>query len=333
MPERRAGAVSTWPTLRSRARRGRGRHHADQPEHPRPVRGGHRRDRRRRPRGRRACSTTTAPTSTPSSASSGPGDMGFDIVHMNLHKTFATPHGGGGPGAGPVAVSEAPGADFLPGPRPVRLGRTASFGLGDARRGPSAGCTPGTATPWSWPGPWPTSWSTGATACSRVAETAVLNANWIRRAAARRRTTCPSTGPCMHEVVLSDQDAQAGQPGCGPSTSAKRLLEKGFHSPTVYFPLIVRRGADDRAHRDREPPDGGRPGLGTGRNSGESPEALALAPRTTPIGRADEARAARSLVPTWDASGRKPRREIGSRAQARGRSRGLALNVVRARLN
>ncbi len=92
-----------------------------------------------------------------------PGDMGFDIVHMNLHKTFAVPHGGGGPGAGPVAVS-ARLADFLPGPAPgAPPGRQLHLG----RRPPAAsgGCTPGTATPWPWPGPGPTSWPTAVTAC------------------------------------------------------------------------------------------------------------------------------------------------------------------------
>ncbi len=98
-----------------------------------------------------------------------PGDMGFDIVHMNLHKTFATPHGGGGPGAGPVAVSERL-VPFLPGPRAVRVAsddQTPVFAWATPEPSPSAGCTPGTATPWCWPGPWPTSWPTGATGCAR----------------------------------------------------------------------------------------------------------------------------------------------------------------------
>ena len=94
-----------------------------------------------------------------------PGDMGFDIVHMNLHKTFATPHGGGGPGAGPVAVSERL-VPFLPGPRPHRTGsgEPGAPSTGRRRSAASGGSTPGTATRWCWPGPWPTSWPTGATA-------------------------------------------------------------------------------------------------------------------------------------------------------------------------
>ena len=96
-----------------------------------------------------------------------PGDMGFDIVHLNLHKTFATPHGGGGPGAGPVAVS-ARLVPFLPGPRPVRIGRRARrpATVGRHPSSPSDGCTRGTATPSCSPGPSPTSSCTAATACA-----------------------------------------------------------------------------------------------------------------------------------------------------------------------
>ena len=121
-----------------------------------------------------------------------PGDMGFDIVHMNLHKTFAVPHGGGGPGAGPVAVSPRL-AEFLPGPLPERR-RRRLLHLDDARRAASGGSTPGTATPWPWPGPGPTSWPTAATAC----------AGWPRGRCSTptgcatgcgASTTCPTTGP------------------------------------------------------------------------------------------------------------------------------------------
>ncbi len=106
-----------------------------------------------------------------------PGDMGFDIVHLNLHKTFAVPHGGGGPGAGPVAVSRRL-ADFLPGPVPQRLD-DGTFAWVDARAFASAGSMAGTATPWPWPGPGPTSWPTARDGLRRVSEAAVLNANWL----------------------------------------------------------------------------------------------------------------------------------------------------------
>jgi glycine dehydrogenase subunit 2 len=225
-----------------------------------------------------------------------PGDMGFDIVHMNLHKTFAVPHGGGGPGAGPVAVS-ARLADFLPGPLPVRRG-DGSFGWETPAR--SIGRVH------SWHGnalalarAWSYILANGGDGLRRVAEGAVLNANWLRD---RLRGTydLPYDRPNMHEFVASTTSLKK-QKGLRALDVGKRLLEEGFHAPTVYFPLIV-----DEA-------------LMIEPTETESPETLAalaealitiaqdpegepaLAPRTTPVGRVDEARAARRLLPTWDA--------------------------------
>ena len=174
-----------------------------------------------------------------------PGDMGFDIVHMNLHKTFATPHGGGGPGAGPVAVS-ARLVDFLPGPRPVRLGVSS----GDEATVP-ARATYGWATParsigrvHSWHGNALVLARAltyisvhGGDGLRRVAERAVLNANWLR-VRLRDVYDVPYDRPCMHEVVLSAATLRK-EHGVKALDVAKRLLEEGFHSPTVYFPLIV----------------------------------------------------------------------------------------------
>ena len=149
-----------------------------------------------------------------------PGDMGFDIVHLNLHKTFATPHGGGGPGAGPVAVAArlvgvparaATGPAPTPGPR-TRGGPERPLRLGDPGRVRSAGSTAGTATPWCWPGPSPTSRSTAADGLRRVAERAVLNANWLRVRLADVYDV-PYDRPCMHEVVLSAADPAHGSTG------------------------------------------------------------------------------------------------------------------------
>ncbi len=241
-----------------------------------------------------------------------PGDMGFDIVHMNLHKTFATPHGGGGPGAGPVAVS-ARLVDFLPGPRPVRLGVSEQ---GDEATGARAGATFGWATParsigrvHSWHGNALVLARAltyisvhGGDGLRRVAERAVLNANWLR-VRLRDVFDVPYDRPCMHEVVLSASTLRK-EHGVKALDVAKRLLEEGFHSPTVYFPLIV-----DEALMI-EP---------TETESLQTLEALAdalerivaeasvttttaaAAPRTTPVRRVDEARAARTLVPTFDA--------------------------------
>jgi glycine dehydrogenase subunit 2 len=233
-----------------------------------------------------------------------PGDMGFDIVHLNLHKTFATPHGGGGPGAGPVAVS-ARLAPFLPGPRPVRMG--------DA---PDA--------PYGWSTPEQSigrvhSWHGNALVLARaltyilvhgsdglrdVAQLAVLNANWLRQ---RLTGTldAPYDRPCMHECVLSASSLKRTT-GVKALDVAKRLLEEGFHSPTVYFPLIVDEAlmiepteteslqtlealaaAVVRIVGDAHEPDGAR--------------RAQEAPHATPVRRVDEARAARHLVPTFDA--------------------------------
>ncbi|HLN15961.1 MAG TPA: aminomethyl-transferring glycine dehydrogenase subunit GcvPB [Acidimicrobiales bacterium] len=240
-----------------------------------------------------------------------PGDMGFDIVHLNLHKTFATPHGGGGPGAGPVAVS-ARLADFLPGPRPVRLAGTADDAV-----------TPGGPTPrYGWEHPARSigrvhGWHGNALVLARalayilvhggdglrrVAERAVLNANWLRQ-----RLTgvydVPFDRPCMHEVVLSASSLKKAT-GVRALDVAKRLLEEGFHAPTVYFPLIV-----DEALMVEPTETESLETLAALADAFEriaadavtDPEGAAAAPRTTPVGRVDEARAARQLVPTFDA--------------------------------
>jgi glycine dehydrogenase subunit 2 len=235
-----------------------------------------------------------------------PGDMGFDIVHMNLHKTFATPHGGGGPGAGPVAVSERL-APFLPGPRPVRL--AGPHGDGGERYG--------------WETPSNTigrvhSWHGNAVVLARayayilanggdglrhVAEAAVLNANWLRHHL-RGSYDIPYDRPNMHELVISASNLKKHS-GVKALDVAKRLLEEGFHAPTVYFPLTVDEALmiEPTETESLQTLDA----LASALNAiaaealGEDPSAVKLAPRTTPVTRVDEARAARQLVPTWDA--------------------------------
>jgi glycine dehydrogenase subunit 2 len=224
-----------------------------------------------------------------------PGDMGFDIVHLNLHKTFAVPHGGGGPGAGPVAVSERL-ADFLPGPVPQRSSdgtfywHTPPRSIGRVHTW--HGNALALARAWSY------ILANGGDGLRRVAEGAVLNANWLRR---RLRGTydLPYDRPSMHEFVASTSNVKKSN-GLRALDVAKRLLEEGFHAPTVYFPLIVEEA------------------LMIEPTETESPETVAAladaliaiaadgadarhAPRTTPVSRVDEARAARQLIPTWDA--------------------------------
>jgi glycine dehydrogenase subunit 2 len=161
-----------------------------------------------------------------------PGDMGFDIVHMNLHKTFATPHGGGGPGAGPVAVSERL-ADFLPGPRPRhRLVDGAIGWVTPAAR--SDACTAGTATPWCWPGRWPTSTCTAATACAAWPSGPCSTPTGCATAFATRYDV--PLRPALHARGVLTAAPLKAKYGVRGLDVAKRLLEEGFHSPTVYFP-------------------------------------------------------------------------------------------------
>ncbi len=245
-----------------------------------------------------------------------PGDMGFDIVHLNLHKTFATPHGGGGPGAGPVAVSDRL-VDFLPGPRPVRLGQAAA-GAEAVPPGNANGSRYGWATPsrsigrvHSWHGNALVLARAlayirvhGGDGLRRVAERAVLNANWLR---VRLSGTydVPFDRPCMHEVVLAASSLKRRY-GLRALDVAKRLLEEGFHAPTVYFPLVVDEAlmvepTETESLQTLDALAGAFERIATEAAREGGLEAAHAAPRTTPVGRLDEARAARVLVPTFDA--------------------------------
>jgi glycine dehydrogenase subunit 2 len=238
-----------------------------------------------------------------------PGDMGFDIVHLNLHKTFATPHGGGGPGAGPVAVSQRL-ARFLPGPRPSRVD-----GSGE-----------GTAARYEWTTPHKSigrvhSWHGNALVLARalayivlhgddglrqVAERAVLNANWLRKRLSLTFDT-PHDRPCMHECVLSASTLKKTT-GVRALDVAKRLLEEGFHAPTIYFPLTVEEAlmiepteTESLQTLEEFAAACDRVVARALENPGSHDEEGA--PRTTPVRRVDEALAARKLVPTYDARG------------------------------
>jgi len=226
-----------------------------------------------------------------------PGDMGFDIVHMNLHKTFAVPHGGGGPGAGPVAVTREL-ADLLPGPVPTRLD-DGSYAWATPER--SIGRVHG------WHGnalalarAWAYIIANGADGLSRVSQAAVLNANWLR-AQLRGTYAVPYDRPVMHEVVVSTKGAPGPAHELRALDVGKRLLEKGFHAPTVYFPLVVPEALMIEPTETESPETVAALAAALLEVAHEDPEVVASAPRSTPIGRADEARAARSLVPTWDA--------------------------------
>jgi len=231
-----------------------------------------------------------------------PGDMGFDVVHMNLHKTFATPHGGGGPGAGPVAVSQRL-VEFLPGPKATKLADgtfdwfTPSQSIGRVHGWHGNALVLARALAYIN--------VHGGDGLTKVAQHAVLNANWLRH---RLRDTLPAAydRPCMHEAVLTASALKA-EHGVRGLDVAKALLEEGFHSPTVYFPLIV-----DEALMFEPTETESLQTLEALAVSIEKiaalavsdPERLMRAPQTTPVSRVDEARAARQLVSTEDAASR-----------------------------
>ena len=164
-----------------------------------------------------------------------PGDFGVDVMHLNLHKTFSTPHGGGGPGSGPVACKKIL-EPFLPTPvaDDARRRPAASRLRPPAERGPGARCS--TATSACLCGRWRTSWRTGRTGLRQTTEDAVLNANYIR-AKLEGMFELPFKTPTLHEVVFSDR-AQAKN-GVKTGDMGKRLIDYGFHAYTVSFPMIV----------------------------------------------------------------------------------------------
>ena len=226
-----------------------------------------------------------------------PGDMGFDVVHLNLHKTFATPHGGGGPGAGPLVVAEHL-VDYLPAPVVVRDGDGYRW---DHDRPRSIGRVHG------WNGnfgilvrAFAYLLANGGDGLRSVAERAVLNANYLlHRLEPAYQLGYPSR-PVMHEFVLSAR-RQKGQ-GARALDVAKGLIDRGFHPPTVYFPLIVEAAlmVEPTETESVETLDAFADAmLEIAAQAEADPHALHQAPVTAPVGRLDEARAARTLVARW----------------------------------
>jgi glycine dehydrogenase subunit 2 len=168
-----------------------------------------------------------------------PGDMGFDVMHFNLHKTFSTPHGGGGPGCGAVSVKPAL-EPYLPVPVVVREGEgeTATYRF-DRDRPHSVGKIH------SFYGAFLIALrayayirTLGAAGLRDVGENAVLNANYVRAMLAEHYEVAYGNQTCMHEVVLS-ASRQKQESGVRALDISKRLMDYGFHPPTNYFPLIV----------------------------------------------------------------------------------------------
>jgi glycine dehydrogenase subunit 2 len=224
-----------------------------------------------------------------------PGDTGFDVVHFNLHKTFSTPHGGGGPGAGPIVVSEKL-APFLPGPVVEKdgdeyrlvmpehsIGRVRSF-YGNFLVYAKA---------------YAYILSHGPQGLREVSETAVLNANYMMNRL-KDLYELPYDRTCMHEFVLSGSWMK--KHGVRTLDLAKRLSDYGYHAPTVYFPLIVDEAimiepteTEAKSTLDQFIEVMGR----IAEEAKENPELLTSAPHNTPVKRVDEARAARHPVLRW----------------------------------
>jgi glycine dehydrogenase subunit 2 len=221
-----------------------------------------------------------------------PGDMGFDAVHMNLHKTFTTPHGGGGPGAGPVGV-KADLVPFLPTPtiertdghltldyrRPQSIGRVRSFygNFGMLVRA------------------YTYILAMGGDGLSQASQDAVLGANYLRKLVADD-LEMPHEGPCMHEFVASAHNLH--DTGVRALDVAKAVLDRHFYAPTVYFPLVVPEAimvepteTESKATLDSF----ARAVKEIVAEAKTDPQALHDEPRNLPVGRLDEVAAARKI--------------------------------------
>ncbi|KHO61324.1 glycine dehydrogenase [Thermoanaerobacter sp. YS13] len=225
-----------------------------------------------------------------------PGDMGFDVVHLNLHKTFSTPHGGGGPGAGPVGVKKEL-ADFLPVPviefkegiyslnydRPLSIGKVRSF-YGNFNVLIKA---------YSY------ILTMGAEGLKRASEMAVLNANYLKEKLKNHYKVAVDK-VCMHEFVLAGLLEKVND--IRTLDVAKRLIDYGFHPPTIYFPLIVDEAImiEPTETESKETLDAFIEAMiKISEEAKENPQLLKEAPHNTPVRRVDEVLAARNPVLKW----------------------------------
>jgi glycine dehydrogenase subunit 2 len=225
---------------------------------------------------------------------SRPGDMGFDVVHINLHKTFSQPHGGGGPGGGPVAV--AAGLEpYLPVPAVVRRD-DGSFGL-DFDRPKSIGKVRGFTGPF---GVFVRSYAyirTYGPELREMSEAAVLNANYLL-ARLKDAYDLPFDRLCMHEFVISARTIKK-EHGISALDVAKRLMDYGFHPPTIYFPLVVPEALmiEPTETEPKERLDEfSEAMLAIAREAADDPDVVRGAPHTRPVGRLDEVKAAKRAV-------------------------------------
>ena len=224
------------------------------------------------------------------------GDLGFDVMHINLHKTFTTPHGGGGPGSGPVACKAAL-APFLPGPVVAQEGDKYTFAQPEQSIGRVKNF-------WGNFGMHVRAYTyimhLGLRGLRRVSEDAIINANYIR-ANLKDVYHLPYDRVCMHEVVLSGKNIKA-ETGCSTMDIAKRLIDYGMHPPTVYFPLIVPEALmiEPTETESKETLDQFIAAMKEiAREAREDPEILHSAPHITEVSRLDEVGAAREPNLRW----------------------------------
>jgi glycine dehydrogenase subunit 2 len=225
-----------------------------------------------------------------------PADMGFDIMHLNLHKTFSTPHGCGGPGSGPVGVVKSL-VDFLPTPLIDKnndtyyLNYTLKNSIGQVRA--FYGNFGVLVKAYTYIK------SLGAQGVPEVAKNAVLNANYMM-AKLKKYYDLPHDKVCKHEFVLSDK----GMPnGITTMDIAKRLLDYGYHAPTIYFPLIVHGSImiePTETESKQTMDEFVEVMVKIKKEAEENPELLHNAPSTTPVKRLDAVIAARNPVLKWE---------------------------------
>jgi glycine dehydrogenase subunit 2 len=226
-----------------------------------------------------------------------PGDFGIDVLHINLHKTFTTPHGGGGPGSGPIALKKIlepfvpypvvgrkpDGSYFFDYDRPQSIGKVKAYN-GQFGMHVRALCY---------------ILATGPEGLKEVSEVAVLNANYIR-AKLKDAYALPYDSPSLHEVVFSDRNQARKEVRVGDI--GKRLMDYGFHPPTVSFPLIV-PGAimiEPTETESKQEIDAFIEAmLAIAKETEDNPELVKGAPHSTRIGRIDEAAAARKPILRW----------------------------------
>lgn len=234
---------------------------------------------------------------------SRPGDMGFDVMHINLHKTFSTPHGGGGPGSGPVGVRKGL-EQFLPNPRVIKRdveGKEAfELEYGTAKSKEAIGRIS------AWLGNFAVELralayilSLGSEGLKEVGKLATLNANYIKESL-RDYYELPITGVCKHEFVFDGLKDKST--GVSTLNIAKRLLDYGFHAPTIYFPLLFHESLmiEPTETESKETLDEFIDVMKKiAREAVEDPEMLKSAPHDTPVRRPDDTQAALRPIVTY----------------------------------